>query len=103
MTSTMSIKPGVRVLGIRPELVLALQIAQAIYAERSAPLVITSIIDSTHEVGSLHYAGCAADLRLPPDNALAVVVALHDALGPDFDVVLEGDHVHLEWQPKTPY
>ena len=54
-------------------------------------------------VGSLHYAGCAVDLRFPPDNAAGLKAALAEALGGDYDVVLEADHIHVEFQPKTPY
>lgn len=98
-----SIKPGVRVFGARPELVLALQIAHNVYEAFGFGLVVTSIMEGTHTRASLHYTGCAADLRLPPDRAAELVAALQYALGDDFDVVLEGDHVHLEFQPKAPY
>ncbi|MCI0349105.1 MAG: hypothetical protein L0Z53_06730 [Acidobacteriales bacterium] len=99
----LSLKQGVRVLGIRPELLLALMVAESIYRDRGTRLVVTSLIDGAHSVGSLHYAGAAADLRLPPDNAPAVVTLLKEALGADYDVVLEADHIHLEFQPKQPY
>lgn len=31
----------------------------------------------------------------------SVRLALQKALGPTFDVVLESDHFHVEFQPKT--
>jgi len=99
----MSLKPGVRVLGIRPEVVLALRIVEAVYQAHGAPFVITSIMEGTHKRASLHYLGCAADLRLPPKDAASIVAEAKAALGEDYDVILEGDHVHVEFQAKTPY
>jgi len=99
----MSLKAGVRVLGIRPEVVLALRIVEAVYQAHGAPFVITSIMEGTHKRASLHYVGCAADVRLPPQDAVSIVAEAKAALGDDFDVILEGDHVHVEFQAKTPY
>ena len=99
----MSLKPGVRVLGIRPEMVLALRIVEAVYQAHGAPFVITSVMEGTHKRASLHYLGCAADLRLPPQDAASIVAEAKAALGEDYDVILEGDHIHLEYDPKSSY
>ena len=99
------IKPGVRVLGIRPETVLGLMLAQHVFAQHGAEFVITSVTEGEHTRASIHYAGGAADLRRPGDLAKAttLVTALREALGEDFDVILEGDHIHMEFQPKRAY
>lgn len=103
----MKLKPGVRVLGMRPELVLALTIVRAVYEAHGAgaSCTITSVVEGTHTRASLHYTGCAADLRRPPQAGLAAVIveAAKAALGDDYDVILEADHIHLEFQPKAPY
>lgn len=102
----MKLKPGVRAQGIRPELLLALLAAQPLYAAAGAPLVVTSIIDGTHRRGSLHYAGQALDLRardFAPSERRRIRDGLAEALGDDFDVVLEVDHLHVECQPKGSY
>jgi|SRR3990167_181501 len=69
--------------------------------------VITSASDSIHKKGSLHYgikgdSRCRAiDLRTKNlSNTEEVVKELKRRLGPDFDVVLEIDHLHIEYQPK---
>lgn len=101
----MKLKPGVRVQGIRPELTLALMAAQPLYAAAGAEMVVTSVVEGRHSRGSLHYAGQALDLRtrdLAPDARRRLRDSLADALGGDFDVVLEADHIHLEYQPKDP-
>lgn len=99
------LKPGVRVIGVRPEIVLALGILQEVFARANVPFVITSIVEGTHSRASLHYSGCAADLRRPTEAAKAAELATSAkaALGDDFDVVLEVDHYHVEFQPKAPY
>lgn len=64
---------------------------------------ITSGTDGTHSEKSLHYSGNAIDLRTRNLNAgmiPAYIVAMKERLGPEFDVVLEEDHVHVEYDPK---
>ena len=100
----MTLKAGVRVLGIRPECVLAAQIARDVFARHSTPFVMTSVIDGVHAQGSLHYTGAAFDLRSPATTAAAAMVEdLRRSLGMDFDVVAESDHIHVEFQPKASY
>jgi hypothetical protein len=69
-----------------------------------AALVLTSVRDGKHKAGSKHYDGLAFDARtwkLKAENKEAEVVAvLKKRLGPDYDVVLEGDHIHIEHDPK---
>lgn len=101
----MKLKEGINPAGVRPELLLALLVADRIYTKRGQRLVVTSLNDGTHGLTSLHYAGCAADLRtkyFTPEEARDTVDELKTDLGngPDYDVVLESDHIHVEWQPK---
>lgn len=64
------------------------------------PAVITSARDGWHMAGSRHYSGEAVDLRSRDVKApQALVRELKDTLGADFDVVLEADHIHLEFDP----
>ena len=102
----MRLKPGVRVLGIRPELVLVLVAAEPLFSKKGVDLVLTSVIDGKHSRGSLHYAGAAVDLRsreLTSEEKEEIKVQLALALGADYDVVLERNHFHIEFQPKAPY
>ena len=94
---------SVKVQGIRPELLLALQIADNVYKMHEEELVITSLADGFHTITSLHFTGCAADLRtryFDANEKHEVVKELKDRLTNDYDVVLERDHIHLEYQPK---
>jgi len=102
----MKLKPGVRLLGIRPELVVALLIADGLFREAGAECVITSCIDGKHSRGSKHYSGCAFDLRTHSlSNPSATAMTLQVRLGSDFDVILEdasgpNQHIHVEYDPK---
>lgn len=100
----MKIKPGVRVLGMRPEMVLGLMVVDSVFSALGIELVLTSGTEGVHKRASLHYMGAAGDLRLPSPVLVAQAVAeAKAALGDDYDVVLEGDHIHTEFQPKAPY
>jgi hypothetical protein len=67
-------------------------------------MVVTSVNDGSHSYSSLHYSGCAADLRIRnlPEHTMPEDVAneIKERLGKDFDVIVEKDHIHMEYQPK---
>ena len=96
------LKPGVRLIGIRPELVIAVIAAERVYEKAGHDFTITTCVDGQHSRGSLHYAGAAIDVRTRDVPAGDLPKLVSRILGPDFDVVLETDHVHLEFQPKQP-
>ncbi len=93
------------VSGIRPEMVLAFVIIQRILNKYyDVEAVIVSCMDSKHGRGSLHFVGLALDLRtrdLQSKDLGTATIRIKEALGDDYDVVLETDHFHIEFQPKT--
>jgi hypothetical protein len=100
----MRLKPGVRVLGIKPELLLAIMIAERAFHPNE--LVITSLMDGTHSRGSEHYTGMAFDARtrdVAESRAKELAHSIGAALGSDYDVILEPSHLHIEYDPKAPY
>jgi len=101
------IKDSVDLAGVQPEMLLAAHVTDQVYIWYGVPYCwITSCKDSTHRAGSLHYVGLALDFRInniptASSNPLPEIVkdiAAH--LGPQYDVVLESDHIHIEYQPK---
>ncbi len=102
------IKPGVRVHSLCPEMMIVLVNANELWRERGAELVITSVLDGRHRRGSKHFVGYAVDLRtknLDRPSKIDAINKLKEALGTDYDVILEAEdtpneHLHVEFDPK---
>jgi len=108
----LSLKHGVSLKGLQPQMVLAAEIVYGAYRDSGTPdCVITAGSDGQHMQGSLHYKGCALDfrthgLREVGVDPRALTVKIREALGPNFDVLLEHplapeEHIHVEWQEKA--
>jgi len=65
-------------------------------------MTITSGNDGIHMPKSLHYKNRAIDIRTK-DMYLpnTVKIKLQLKLGKDYDVILEKNHIHIEYQPKN--
>jgi hypothetical protein len=91
------IKPGVSPWGF------ANILAAVSRAPSAIEIVITSGTEGQHKSGSLHYKGHAADIRrrnFPSEAAVRqFMAALKSELGEDYDVILEADHIHCEYDP----
>lgn len=100
------IKAGVDLRGLVPQMAVAYAIAQEIYRDRGQRCTITAGADGRHGPNSLHSRDglCRAiDLRTRVlEDPSAVADELRAALGSQFDVVLEPDHIHVEFDPKAP-
>jgi len=92
--------------GIQPENVLAINVAYSVYKDNSVPdMVVTSLgeIFDGRRKGSRHLWGFAFDLRtrgLAQSQAIRIADQLREALGSDYDVVLESNHIHVEFDPE---
>lgn len=65
-------------------------------------VIITSTTDGNHMKGSLHYQGLAVDIRTRDLSGLTKSILglqLKLALNLLCDVVVESDHIHIEYQP----
>lgn len=99
----MRLKNGVKPRSLQPQVVLAILVADSIYRELGKECVVTSLNDGSHSYNSLHWSGNAVDFRirhLDSGQPQLVRDRLASAVGVDYDVVLESDHIHLEYQPK---
>jgi hypothetical protein len=100
--------PEVRVAAVHPRVFSAIAAAGEVYGRHGVNLVVTSISDGQHRVGSYHYTGRAVDLRthnVPQEDRAKVAAELRAALGAGYDVIHEkvgepSEHIHVEWDPK---
>ena len=97
-----SIKPGVSLQGLKPEMIVALLIAHSIITTHfGVDCVITSGTDGVHSKRtSKHYVGYGLDLRsrdIPEDNRQECADLISDALGSEFYVAFETNHFHISY------
>lgn len=86
-----------------PEIRAAILSANALHKEMTGvEMVITAVLDGKHMEGSKHYTGNAFDMRrwYIGKRVKEFISALKTSLGPDYDVVNEATHVHIEYDPK---
>ena len=60
------------------------------------PLIITSTTDGNHVTGSRHYYREAIDIRKMTFMTKAWIQDAITRLGPDYLLLDEGDHIHLQ-------
>jgi hypothetical protein len=109
-----SLKPGVTLLGLVPQMLIAVMVLDALYSRQGTELVLTSGNDGKHKRDSEHYGGRALDFRtrtLPSADATAKQIAAtaQEMLGSDFFVQYEefpdnpsNNHIHVQYDPKRP-
>lgn len=89
-------------IGVSPKVLYAMHVADELHWENTTfESTWTSLLDGRHMVHSRHYSGLAADMRtwaLVWPQEFATNLAL--TLGDEFDVIFEGDHLHLEFDPE---
>ncbi len=99
----MKLKSNVKLNDLQPQILIAAMVANDVYRQHGKELVITSVNDSKHSEHSLHYSGNAIDIRtryFDYQEKLDVYKEISKRLVSDFDVVLEKDHIHIEYDPK---
>lgn len=97
----LSVKPGAAIIGVAAPLFFVATIWDQICGNG----VITEGSGGVHHPGSLHYVGLALDLRtrdVPSELLNGYVEELKARIGDEFDVIKEGDHLHVEMQLKKP-
>lgn len=91
-----------------PEIYNIFPIIDMVFSNHGVECIITSANDKTHMLGSLHYKDRAIDLRshdIPNGSEEVVVNEIREAVGFDYDVILEdrdtpNEHIHIEFDPK---
>lgn len=101
----MKFKEGVKIFGVRPEIVWASIVVLQVYADLGnvENCVITSCIDGTHKRGSDHYAGLALDVRVwgfSDEQRAKARDMIDERLTDEFEVFDEKDHLHIGFDPQ---
>ena len=94
-------KDGVSIFGLQPEILWALDKCVQMWMVKY--VTVTSARGGTHSRKSLHYAGHAVDLRnndMTTSQRQETLISVREILGVNYDFLDEGDHFHLEYQPK---
>lgn len=97
-------------LTLQPNMAKALPGIEAAHhdADLARGAVITSANDSTHMQGSLHYRGLAVDLRTRDLAHIAISLLQaklrgrlngEESLDQPYQIIVEADHLHVEWDP----
>jgi len=94
-----------KVKGMQPEILLAIIIANELLNKMfKTDLTLTSVTDSHKDkLSSLHNVGMAFDMRtwgMSGAEKATFSRELRNLLGEEYDVVEEGSHIHVEFDPK---
>lgn len=106
MTARIVFKPGVKLHGLRPEMLACLWPVAGVYGSHGVEVctVTSGTEPGPHKRGSLHFNGLALDFRTIRASRLVdwqrVADEVREALTDEFDVVLEATHLHVEFHPK---
>lgn len=101
----MKLKPGASVKGMQWYMFYAAIIVEPLFLAAGQDFVITSGTDGRHpDKKNIHGNGFAIDCRTRDIPSLDRITALADecrrTLPPAYDVVVEKDHIHIEYDPK---
>lgn len=97
-------KSGVSLMGVQAVTTLGIEMCARAYQRiGQKEMWVTSVTDGKHKDGSKHYEGLAFDLRtrmLTKEQTLRLAAVMRGILEGEWDVVVEGDHIHVEFDPK---
>jgi len=95
-------KTDAKIKGMQPEILLAIFITNELLSKMfKKDLTLTSVTDS-HKPPSLHPKGQAFDMRTWGMSGVEKAEfgkELSQLLGGEYDVVVEGSHIHVEFDP----
>jgi hypothetical protein len=86
----------INMMGIHPRILWVTLLIESVW--NGEPVLITSVMEGEHMEGSLHYKGRAIDFRYPEIDRVIKLEKLRKALSGLFGMVLEKDHIHIEYE-----
>lgn len=96
-------KDGVPLGGLQPDMLYAIDKCNDVFNDRDYDCIVTSTTDGKHMKNSKHPLGFAGDLRryhIQTRDIEHITHELKSSLGKNYDVILEIDHWHVEFDPK---
>lgn len=100
----LSVKKGVKIAGMSPEILLGIMIVNGVYEEFGYQCTITEIMPTVKHVrASKHITGDGVDIRksnIPFSKRKGVYLTCKAKLGENYDFVNHKSHNHLEFNPK---
>ena len=97
----MLVKLGVDISRLNREIRRTLNIVENIHKSiTNEEAVVSSTYEGNHMPSSLHYKNDAYDISSHQKTKKVLRSRISLELGPDFDVVSEEYHVHIEYDPK---
>lgn len=94
---------GARIAGIKPEMLVAIAVANEVFNQHGQDCVVTACTDGKHGDHSLHAFGYAVDLRtrsFAPEKINTIAQLIARRLSTEYDIVIESDHLHVEFDPR---
>lgn len=99
-----NIKDDVVITRWHPKMLVTWPIIAEVFSDFGYDCTLTSGREGNHMNGSLHYLGKANDFRTfhvgDPVKIGLIAADISRRLGPDYDVVVEHTHIHVEYDPK---
>ena len=94
-------KGNTKLYGLQPESLHGIDTCLGVFHSRGLPMTITSARGDQHGPHSHHFKGLAWDIRIwdIAGEEQLVCEELQDALGDQYQVILETDHIHVEYDP----
>lgn len=96
----MLLKPGVSLSDLKRPVRRELNKLDKYFWSKKDVLIIKSTNEGSHMPSSLHYADLAIDIGRPYPFEEYKIGEIIEMLGKNFDVVVEKDHIHIEFDPK---
>lgn len=99
----MILKNGVKIAGLDTRMQEAIDVCDRIYKAHQYNLVITSAL-RPDDKKSKHSKGLAFDIRTRmygPIERKQIHNKIASKLFEKYDVIMEEDHIHIEWEPKS--
>jgi hypothetical protein len=93
-------------VGLQPVISAILPLVAEVFRNYDHHFFITSGTDGVHKEKSLHRFGLAVDIDFDDENLTLtrgenMAISIRLAIGPDYDVVFENDHFHIEYDPES--